>query len=164
MLKRFEELKTSQKDEQWSAQVIFTCEHLWSALSDPELFDRTLNQATVPAFVTFLADADCFQLAQTVVPELREVEVPPTASRYQRFILDSLKSYREQSFARRTAPHDAVDTAAYRLEKDILYEAEVYRAQLFLQRSDQFTAQERQAIMAWLEQAPAALRRRGEGQ
>ncbi len=52
VIRQLEQVQEGAKDEEWAAKLLYICEHLWSALGDPELFERSQPSshycATIP--------------------------------------------------------------------------------------------------------------------
>lgn len=128
-------------------------------MSDPDLFDSALNPETVTRFANFLkADTNALELAQQVIPALREEE-GSAHSRYQQHVLRHLETQRTTYALRQTWTQDAFDTKAYTKEKETFQGAELHRARLFVQRNEHLSSDEKQDVVKWLEQCPLAMRR-----
>ena len=156
-LKTLDQLDIRPKVDDWGTKVLFVYETLWEALEQDGLVHATQSDT----LARLLDDPETLSLARLVIPELRDdKEAAKLTARPKLDFVQRIKALLEAG-----APKDAnaVDSAMYEAEKNAVYDADEYRAMLFLRQSGRFSEEESDSIREWLSRCPVKLPRdRGE--
>lgn len=143
------ELNRRPKCSDWSSKVQLLCERFWKACED-----GTATADVLEPVIALLNDRDTMMLVQLVIPELRGTPTEPLNSPYKAAILRATESIRAQIVRVESTTQADYDSALYRAEKDIYYEAEMHRVKLLLHHNNAFSAAEERALREWLDACP----------
>ncbi|KAG9526395.1 hypothetical protein KCV07_g866, partial [Aureobasidium melanogenum] len=150
----FQILSSPERCADWAARLQDTSQRFWMRLED-----ENVPSSEVKAFIALLEAPERLALARLVIPDLRDTGQTESLNKRKREVLDGLSDALKKLAGVRARSQADFDTPAYKLEKDIIHDAEMYRLKLLVYNDTKITAQEEERLNEWWEARPRPSRK-----
>lgn len=149
------ELQVLNRGDDWGARVQNVCESAWRALSDPT---ANIDPSHIDLLTALLQDQYALSVAQLIIPDLRRGAAAQHLSPHQQKILSALGQVQaNQPVPTPLDSQDLYETPVTRAEKRAYYDADAYRARLFLRQHENLDSEQRRKLEAWLKECPVKI-------
>lgn len=152
LLARFEEVLQPEGCDDWGAKLQDLCESFWEFLEQ----DNDILPQYVDAFVNVLLREESFALVRLVIPEFRSEPAAKLENHHKQQIMVRTTHIRAKLAIIERTNQAQFDEPLYRAEKDIIAEAEMYRASLLLYNSANLDTEQKDEVRKWLAARPGA--------
>ncbi|KAH0353000.1 hypothetical protein KCU81_g1782, partial [Aureobasidium melanogenum] len=152
-LARVQMLRSPVRCPDWAAILQDVCTKFWARL-DGDGEELTVTEPEIHAFIDILKDPERFGLARLVIPDLRTADRSKVLTRVKLNILETLCGEMEKYDSIVSKTQADFDTPAYRAEKDIMLDVNIYRLKLLLYDTVSLTDAEEEKFNSWWEARP----------
>ncbi|KAK1814604.1 hypothetical protein LTR12_010990 [Friedmanniomyces endolithicus] len=147
---RLTELQQRPKCHAWYSKLQAVCIAFWAACDT----NTPPGPAVMTALATLLQDPDAMGVAQLVLTDLRLGAGELLGHARKDGILSATVEVRNTIRQASSATQGDFDSALYKAEKEVFWDAELHRLRCLLHQSEQFTSEEQQKLRLWLHQCP----------